>query len=1772
MPPTYTRLSTKDEDDPLPSPEDAANPFSKLVFGWVNHTVNLAYHKAKAGGQLLTEDLGSLSKQDKTESNAKRFAAAYEEELQRARMWNDLARAHCPVVDKEGHTGVLKWVGKLPNGVETSRGQLYCGVEWNDVSWAKSAIEKARKKGRAPPVGDGWVIGEQMFVCLKPGHAEFVVPTRIKPLQRRPDGKEYGWSKHERPKAASVVRALVRVYWAPMAFAAVLKVFGTAASFVQPEVLRRIINFLEKESATYEEGFVLLGIMTAGTLVSSLASTWYIFVLQRAGMQMKNTLCAAIFEKTVNVSPEADAHVDFSVGNKVNLMDKDSERVREMLFNLHDLWAAPITLGVTLYLLYQLVGVSIFASLGIFFVLGPFLGALIFAMGKPFKELARLRDQRVKIVHEVFEGIRVVKYMVWEANFGKAVEAIRDSEIANLQTVQRAMAALYALFCSVDSILAATCFLVYSIRGNVVTAATVFPALQYFSLMRSPTITIPSVLVRFISARESLHRISRLLESEPAPSTVTRILDIPPPPPSTIHQHPKVSPDSNHPLESYAPHELITKGCSAAIQISPVSKSAIFDVFTSVNLSTGHPSVRYLAPPSHYISHHAAVVLAAGIAAVAAAERKTTAKIDVSDRTHSSGSRSGKYETIQERNDADKPESVDDDVRSLVESVAALQGAKEDDDEDASKDTNSKKKKKHIPSKVVTKTLLRFKESLFIPCGKLTIVVGPTGVGKTSLINVFLGAMNVREGSVFLGGKIALAQQDAWLMNETLRKNIVMQDVDDEVWYDTCTDVCQLAADVQNFPSGHLTEIGERGINLSGGQKQRVSMARAVYSKADTYLLDDPLSALDAGTQRAVMTQCICGILRGRTVLLATHQVQYLHLADHIVVLEKNEKGEGVIGFAGTYDELTRSEAKQKLESLVKTDTTSQMQADQTSQKRAQYTTGASAEPAEEAADMEDDSSAQKATRKVMQGLYVSQTDEAAESTCSYIDWFSRWGGQNEEQKEPPFDGTIRRILTDNVNVLQCAKAAVKTGAGTVMKCEGKELCLSAMSYVIHASAASTSNGEPQKLIVEELPGFELALQILKDAEKDKETGLLVASAWAPVLVASHLQGNHGCTRDEAQRLVGGTHPRDGGVKKQDKLMRDEERVQGAVGIGLYLQYMKAAGLKWWFFVFPMLIISQGFSTSSDLWLKYWSNNNFPPLPDLDDADFRLVYGSLVILTVTVLYVTVDVCCAVLRGASRKLHVDMFERLTKAPCSFFDTTPTGRILNRFTDDVVQVDGTVPLAFFWFLYAACGLLAAIGVQASTQPLVIIAFVITLAFYVYTVSRYLPAQREAKRMDSINRTPILAQYTATVHGTRTLASYGLQDHCKRENLRLIDASALTNIATLYLPQYLAIRLQIIGVVILISLVSINIVQKLRNDSGNAATKALGMSYALSLPFFMQFAVSMYSQLEASFNSVERLMQYASEEVPNERQTGSIPADNWPGSKVGVAFEHVALKYRPELPLVVRDITFEVKPGERVGIVGGTGVGKSTVLSALFRFLELSEGCIRINGVDIAELQVKELRKRLSMVPQDPVLFQGTVRGNLDPFETNSDEDVWRALDRVTMRQRIERHDGKISGEVSEKGGNFSVGERQLLCLARALLKKNTRLLLIDEATANIDVDTDIVIQKTIRESFAGYTVITIAHRLLTVIDSDRLLVLGKSDEPTPSPGVSEEPVHSFGRVVEYASPRELVESKGFFYKSFIRNLPGAEQTLLTSIATADSPTQAYIDHLNRDSAEK
>lgn len=482
--------------------------------------------------------------------------------------------------------------------------------------------------------------------------------------------------------------------------------------------------------------------------------------------------------------------------------------------------------------------------------------------------------------------------------------------------------------------------------------------------------------------------------------------------------------------------------------------------------------------------------------------------------------------------------------------------------------------------------------------------------------------------------------------------------------------------------------------------------------------------------------------------------------------------------------------------------------------------------------------------------------------------------------------------------------------------------------------------------------------------------------------------------------------------------------------------------------------------------------------------------------------------------ASQTLLHNAVTRVLRAPMSFFDTTPLGRITNRFSKDVDTMDNALTDSFRMFFMTMAQIIAVFALIIAYYYYFAAALGPLFIMFLFAASYYRSSAREIKRHEAVLRSTVFSRFSEAVSGVATIRAYGLQDQFSRSVRESIDTMNGAYYLTFSNQRWLSVRLDSIGT-LLVFVTGILVVTA--SFSVNPSSGGLVLSYILSVVQMIQFTVRQLAEVENNMNSTERIHYYGNN-LEEEAPLHTVDVrPSWP-EKGEIVFDNVQMRYREGLPLVLKGLNMHVNAGERIGVVGRTGAGKSTIMSTLFRLTELSGGSITVDGLDIAKIGLRDLRSRLSIIPQDPTLFKGTIRSNLDPFNEHTDLELWDALrqaDLVGEQQDITDLSSRIhlDAPVEEEGLNFSLGQRQLMALARALVR-GSRIIVCDEATSSVDFDTDQKIQRTIVQGFKGKTLLCIAHRLKTIIGYDRICVMDK------------------GQIAELDRPITLYDQGGIF----------------------------------------
>ncbi|CAE6417184.1 unnamed protein product [Rhizoctonia solani] len=626
--------------------------------------------------------------------------------------------------------------------------------------------------------------------------------------------------------------------------------------------------------------------------------------------------------------------------------------------------------------------------------------------------------------------------------------------------------------------------------------------------------------------------------------------------------------------------------------------------------------------------------------------------------------------------------------------------------------------------------------------------------------------------------------------------------------------------------------------------------------------------------------------------------------------------------------------------------------------------------------------------------------------------------------------------------------------------------------------------------------------------ERGKYSDLVAAGGQFSQLVAEYGVAEQAEDKKEGEDTT--ATAKDDRAKETDtpaaKLMQGDERTTGAVSWSAYTGYIRAAGgLSWMPFLALLLSLAQAANVLSTLFLGFWTSNHW----GLPQGAYMGIYAGLGFATAIFSFMGSFAFAWAGFTASLNLFTGALSGVLGSPMKFFDTTPIGAIIARLSKDIDTLDANLPQAWFQLLSNAFSILGTVALVFYTYAWLGIMFPPLFILYWYFSMFYRRTSIEVKRLDSILRSLLYAAFSEALTGLSTIRAYREQSRFVKVSERQIDVENKAYFMTIACQRYLGVRLDFLGNLLILGIGLIAV-----GFRTNADPSKLGvvLTYALTITQTFSQMVTQLAQVEQDMNTVERIVHYRNLEQEPPAKLPDDPPQEWP-QQGGINFRNVALRYRDGLPLVLDGLTFDVKPGERVGIVGRTGAGKSSLLTALFRVAPLSGGTIEIDDVNIEKVGIETLRHRLSIIPQDAVLFEGTLRENIDPLKTRTDEQLYSALRRVKLLgpgSGAPPKDSKLHLDNEVRDDSFSAGERQLLALCRALIKDHCKILILDEATSSVDVDTDSMVQQMIQRDFHGKTLLCIAHRLNTIAFYDRVLVMDK------------------GRLKEYDTPLNLFDN--------------------------------------------
>ncbi|XP_014466254.2 ATP-binding cassette sub-family C member 6 isoform X1 [Alligator mississippiensis] len=1225
-----------------------------------------------------------------------------------------------------------------------------------------------------------------------------------KDQQREADTTEAGEKQvllqPEDCQSKSLLKALWSMFGTYFLFGTLSLVICDVFLFSVPKIFSFFLEFMKDQESPSWKGYFYAGLMFFLACLQTLFEQRYMYTCLVIGVRLKTAVTGLVYRKILVMSNAARKAT--TVGEIVNLVSVDVQKLMDLIIYFNGIWLAPIRIIICFVFLWQLLGPSALTAVAVFFLLLPLNFAITKKRSQFQEEQMQHKDDRAKLTNAILSDMKVIKLYAWEKAFMEKVLGIRKQELQALKRSQLLFAVSLSSFYSSTFLIALVMFAVYTLvdETHVLDAQKAFVSLTLINILNTAHSFLPFSINALVQAKVSLNRLAAFLSLEELDSDNTNT-DL---------------------LDSFKKCIIIRNG-------------------------TFHWS------------------------------------------------------------------------------------------------------KEHFPC------LKRI--NLSVLEGSLLAVVGQVGAGKSSLLSALLGELQKLEGHVFVKGTVAYVPQQAWIQNASVEDNILFGKEMDDSWYNRVIHACALHPDLETFPAGSKSEIGEKGINISGGQKQRVGLARAVYQKAALYLLDDPLSAVDAQVGQHIFEQVIGpnGLLKEKTRILVTHTISILPHVDNIAVLV-----DGEISEMGCYQELLQKNG-------------------------------------------------------------------------AFADFLYSYSSAEEEE-----------------------------------------------GYDLPAAGNADNAVVPRNATHPEEPFSDGSLK------------------------ASTERSNYRAIRQDRAPTAAS--------KDVGRLIEGEKTQHGRVNTSIYLDYLRAMGSPICLYIILLFTCQQTASFCRGYWLSKWADD---PVNNGTQKHTELRVGVFGVLGVVQAIGKFGSTAAVLLGgviASRKLFRQLLENIARSPMMFFEQTSIGNLLNRFSKEMDAIDSIIPDKLKSLLGFLFNLLEIYIVIVLATPIAVVAIVPLTVLYAVFQNFYVATSCQLRRLEAASRSPIYSHISETFQGSGVIRAYKEQQRFISKNDFRVDENQRMCFPGVVADRWLAANLEFLGNGIVLFAALFAVINKKQLSPGIAA---FSISYALQITGILNWMVRSWTEIENNVVSVERVREYST--TPKEApwtQEAKSQSQAWP-TEGRIEFRNYSLQYRPNLELALKNITITIRGQEKIGIAGRTGAGKSTLAVGLLRLVEAAEGEISIDGINIAHIGLHDLRTKITIIPQDPILFSGSLRMNLDPLNTYCDADIWTALELTQLKNFVLDLPDQLNYECSEQGENLSVGQKQLLCLARALLRK-AKILVLDEATASVDVEMDLHIQSMIRTQFKECTVLTIAHRVNTILDCNRILVLEN------------------GQIAEFDTPEKLMAQKGLFYR--------------------------------------
>ena len=1296
-----------------------------------------------------------------------------------------------------------------------------------------------------------------------------------------------------------------------------------------------------------------------------------------------NTL---IYDKLLKISPYAS----ISEGNLVNFIQLDAEKLGDFFSYIPVTIVLPIKILFFVYLLFRYLGLTfIFGLIAIICILY----FSVYSQGKRAffqKELLKYKDQRMKATTQLLNSIKIIKFNCWENFYYKRIKEKRKSELDYLKKMENLNLNVNGLSSSTSNITSLISILAYATFSSEMSISNILTSLYIFNSLGEPFFLIPEYISGLFDSMISLKRLEKFLfskeynknqiiknnENESKYAIFINNLDFGivksgEDNEEEIEKKEEKKDKSNNSEEDSEDRELddFDEDSEKSVKIR-IHRS---DEFRSSDF------IKASAKIKHTLSERDLTKL------ISTKQRKkkfysqkrlskSSANIaQFKNRIHEVSHFNPYNENLINEQDAFMKEeeneykssvkaSVNEESQSIMESnLDNKQGNK----------NNNENKTMEIP--------LLTNINLKIEYGDLIGIYGITGSGKTSLLNAIcnnldiLNKSNNKNDKMIVNGTISYTPQTPWIINDTIKGNIILNKSYEEELYQHVIGICELEKDLLSLQGGDFTEIGDKGEYLSSGQKIRISIARAVYSNSDIYLFDDPLSSLDPSIKNNIFRKVIKGYLKSKTVLLVTNELQYIPEMKHVIHMN-----DGVIDFIGTAEE-----AMQQYFYLeyFKDDSEKEENIEKKKKKEIEK---------EKEMELERENEIKSKNNINIGSRFLSELNDTDSES---INKFSLFGVMKQKRTKYTYNSHIKKANENNSN--------------------------------------------------------------------------------------------------------------------KDSLMIDTESLK------VIINY--SGGL---FFVILLILINiiwKLCESGSDYILMVWSSDS--KMNERKNKIFLTTYALISLGAIIFIFSRNFAIVRAIMEFNQKMHDTLIKKLLKAPINlFYDLVPRSHILNRLSKDL---DSSIK--FFWSVSSSSRLLfellSCLIIAFLFNVFCVIPYPLMLFMEYRIFCFYIKGGRALNSLETVARSPITTKFSETLNGISTIRGFEYQENFRKNYHKKLNDFYKVLIYQHGTTGWFALNLDLVCFFLLFFILTFSwIFEKLVNP----IVLGLLIGYTLRMIENTYGLFEQYINVEKMFSSVVNCEAYThivQENISETPLDKKLIKEGFP-KRGKIEFVNLYVRYRPDSQLVLKNINFTIEPGQKIGIVGRTGSGKTTLCLSLFRILEASTGKILIDNQDISQIGLELLRESIAFIPQDPKLIDGTLRENIDPFGEYSDDDIIFQLNLIGLAYLLDEDDG-LDGVIESEGTNFSVGEKQLICITRAMLRQ-CKIIIMDEANSSFDYRTDLLIQKSLVKSFEGCTLITVAHKIKTILGYDKICVLND------------------GEIVETGSPMELISKKeGLFYDLYMQS---------------------------------